>query len=414
MDIEATIDTEKIKPREKWVYCRDTYRGEYITFEEVLYIQNIRLKLDEPILYVSSDVNLALRTKSKVYLINKFGKIIWEKNIKSTALSHRQNHVAVGKDRDLLVYDVDGNEVLRVSLKEKIVSIDLNDNIYVGTEKALYALNFEGKVLWRILLGKITFLRVEDLIAAASENELIVSTRDGEILWRKELDNVIYEVEFGENIKAFVFGGKIFVLSSDGEIVDIEEDKFEYKFLPLPWIVVERELAKIKKVMNEAKKLHVKEANKMIKEAEKLYKNDEYGKAYELIMKAYLKIREKQIQIDVPKNIVIGKESSIVFKFYNFVDDDLESLDVDASDLEKYFEVSESKFKLPPLRKGSYIEKEVKIIPKYEGSFTIVVTIKFGRETVKKEVKINVKKPGFFEKLFSKEKEKSLMDLLES
>ncbi len=411
-EIELPLDIDKIKPKEKWVYCFDVVGNTYIAFENVLYTQAGKVKFDEPILSVSAGMHLAVRTKSKVALVSRVGEVLWEKKVKSSAICHRNEYVAIGKNNRLIIYDIAGKELLSKKFKGDIMSIDLGDVVVVGSEKGVHVLSYEGNTIWEVEIGETTLVRLDDFIAAAVGDELVVISREGEVLWRYSFDSLIYEIVVGETVRVYLVDGDIATLTLDGKVVGVEKADWKFKFLPMPWIVVEKELEKLRDILKRAKKVKPKSAEKLAKEAKKFFKHEEYSKAYEKILQAYEEIKDAQIQVIPPKSATVGKMTTIIFRFHNFFDEIMENIEVDVSDLQKYFKVSETSFTLPPLRKDTYIEKTVDILPEYEGVFTVIVTVKSNFGDLHKKVVIKVRKPGFFSRLFTKEKERGLADLI--
>ncbi len=163
-----------------------------------------------------------------------------------------------------------------------------------------------------------------------------------------------------------------------------------------------------------SKPVKPKDAKKLMKDAEKMFKKQLYGKSYELILKAFEVIREKQFQIIIPKKVSRGKPFEILFKFYNFFDEVLDGVEVDLSDFERYFEISEKEIRFPEIRKGMYIEKKVSANAKYEGLFIVKAVISSNFGVFQKEFKIRVKKPlfTFTFKFREKEEKTSITDLL--
>ena len=410
----ALEEVNKIKPKEKWVYCRDVVKGEYLVFEDIIYLGNKKIKFDEPILSVSADVYVALRTINKVIILDKNGEIVWSKRIKKlSAIGHKSEYVAIGKKKKVFLYNTSGRKIFSKKIKGKVLSLDLDEKIFVGSEKGVHAISYTGELLWELYIGSITVIRAGVVVAAAKEDELIVLSPDGEMLWKQKFDSIIYDIYIIQNkVKVYLFSGSIVTLSIDGKIIEISKEEFEYKLLPIPWIIVEKELKKLNLMLKEAKKIKPKKAKKLAKKAKKLYKKRMYGLAYEMIIQAYEELKDAQFQIILPKIIAAERSAILLCRFHNFFDEMLEDIEVDITDLEKYFEISEGIFVLPPLRKGTFIEKRIKIRPKYEGLFMVEINIKSSFGDVQKKFKIRVRGLGFFTRLFVREKERSLVDLI--
>lgn len=406
------IDVDKIKPKEKWVYCRDVVGNNYLVFEDSVYFNNKKIKFEEPVLAVSVDVHIALRAKTKVVVLNKDGKVIWEKKIKSSAICHKSEYIAIARKKKLIVFDLSGKKLFSKKIKGKILSIDLGENIIVGSEKGIHAISYSGKLNWELYIGRVTLVKSGIVIVVAKENELLVLSAEGEILWRQKFNNIIYDVYITDKITIYLFGGDVITLSLDGKILEIKKEEYEFKFLPMPWITVGKELERLNSMIKEAKKLKPKSVKKLAKKAKKLYKKEFYGEAYELILEAYRILKDIQLQVILPKLIISERPTTILFKFHNFFDEVLDEIEVDITDLEKYFDIPEGIFTLPPLRKNTFIEKRVSVKPKYEGLFIVEINIKSNFGDIQKRFRVRVRKAGFLTKLFVREKERSLVDLI--
>ena len=128
------VRADEIKPKEKWVYCR-VAKDNYLCFEETLFFDNKKIRLTEPILSISVDLYIALRTKNKVIVLDKNGEIVWEKKIKSPAICHRSDYIAIAKKKKLFLYNTSGSKLFSKKVKGKILSIDIGEDVFIGSEK---------------------------------------------------------------------------------------------------------------------------------------------------------------------------------------------------------------------------------------------------------------------------------------
>jgi len=376
--------------KEKWVYCRD---GDCICFEEFLHVGDIKLRFNEPILSISVDKYIALRTKSRVFLVNRDGRVLWEKKVKSTAVSQYSDFVAVAKGKKVYIYDVNGKKVISKKVKGKITALSIGKSLVVGSDRGLHVLNYDGDLLWELEIGRVTLVKQANLIALALEDELVLVSLDGELLWRKRLDDVIYDIEFNEVLEVYTYRRGVVTLSLDGNVLERRDVTYDFKFLPIPWVIVKREIEAFEGILKKAKPIKIKDVKKMLRDAKKHYKGFKYGEAYSSICKASETLKDRQLHVVVPKRVVADKPFEIVLKFYNFFDETLKDLTVDLSDFEKYFEISDKKIEFPEIRKGMCIERSVTAIPKYEGLFVVKIVINSNFGVFHKEFKIKVKKP---------------------
>ena len=399
-------------PKDLWIYCKV---GEFTCYENVLYSENLWVKFDEPILSISVDGYILTRLKSEVVLLTKDGKILWKKKMKSTAICHKGEVIAVAEGKKLVIFDAEGKKIVKKKFKAKITSLDISDGIVVGTERGICFFK-DGEILWELPIENVTLVRAGEIIIAAREDEIIALTSDGVPLWHQKFENIVYDVELNGEIKIHTLGHLV-TLTLDGKISSVVKEDIE-RFLPLPWITVRRELEKLKENMNLAKKLKIREIKRDFKKAKKLFKEYRFREAYEIIKEANEKLRELQFQILIPKRVILNKNFHITLRFYNFFDEAVENISVDLTDLENYFEIEERSVGLPPIKRGMFIEREITAKPKYEGLFSVTVEIKCNLGKFEKRFKIRVKK-GFLlwniTKLMRRgeeKKEESLLDLL--
>ena len=408
----------KIKPVEKWVYCKDK---DYTCYENILIGEDIYVRFDKPILEVSVDKFIAIRTTDEIALIDKSGKIVWKKKIKANAIRQFGDVVLVGVGKKLVVFDTNGDKIKTKKVGANIRVIDAKEEIVVASDKGLHAFNLNYEKIWELNLSGIITIKIDFFIAVALKNEIIMLTPEGDILWRKVVNGLVYKIEFEEDgVKVYLFENSVIKFSLEGDVVEITQVSYDFKFLPLPWIVVRDKLNDLKELIKSAKELKPKVVSKLYKEAEKLYRKGEYGSAYELIEKAKKLLRELQLVVKIPKKVYLGKEFKINVYYKNVVDEVVEDLKVDLTDLEKYFELSTKILEFPPIKKNMFVSEEVKAIPKYEGLFRVEIDSKSNVGEVKREFYIRVVRSRFdiFSKLKLKRKEKeekgeeSLLELL--
>jgi len=408
----------KIKPVEKWVYCKDK---DYTCYENILIGEDIYVRFDKPILEISVDKFIAIRTTDEIALIDKSGKIVWKKKIKANAIRQFGDVVLVGAGKKLVVFDTNGDKIKTKKVGANIRVIDAKEEIVVASDKGLHAFNLNYEKIWELNLSGIITIKVDFFIAVALKNEIVMLTPEGDILWRKVVNGLVYKIEFEDDgVKVYLFENSVIKFSLEGDVVEITQVSYDFKFLPLPWIVVREKLNDLKELIKSAKELKPKVVSKLYKEAEKLYKRGEYGSAYELIDKAKKLLRELQLVVKIPKKVYLGKEFKINVFYKNVVDEVVEDLKVDLTDLEKYFELSTKILEFPPIKKNMFVSEEVKAIPKYEGLFRVEIDSKSNVGEVKREFYIKVVRSRFdiFSKLKLKRKEKeekaeeSLLDLL--
>jgi len=408
----------KIKPVEKWVYCKDK---DYTCYENILIGEDIYVRFDKPILEVSVDKFIAIRTTDEIALIDKSGKIVWKKKIKANAIRQFGDVVLVGVGKKLVVFDANGDKIKTKKVGANIRVIDAKEEIVVASDKGLHAFDLNYEKIWELNLSGIITIKIDFFIAVALKNEIIMLTPEGDILWRKVVNGLVYKIEFEEDgVKVYLFENSVIKFSLEGDVVEITQVSYDFKFLPLPWIVVRDKLNDLKELIKSAKKLKPKVVSKLYKEAEKLYRKGEYGSAYELIEKAKKLLRELQLVVKIPKKVYLGKEFRINVFYKNVVDEVVEDLKVDLTDLEKYFELSTKILEFPPIKKNMFVSEEVKAIPKYEGLFRVEIDSKSNVGEVKREFYIRVVRSRFdiFSKFKLKRKEKeekaeeSLLELL--
>ena len=408
----------KIKPVEKWVYCKDK---DYTCYENILIGEDIYVRFDKPILEVSVDKFIAIRTTDEIALIDKSGKIVWKKKIKANAIRQFGDVVLVGVGKKLIVFDANGDKIKTKKVGANIRVIDAKEEIVVASDKGLHAFNLNYEKIWELNLSGIITIKIDFFIAVAVKNEIVMLTPEGDILWRKVVNGLVYKIEFEEDgVKVYLFENSVIKFSLEGDVVEITQVSYDFKFLPLPWIVVRDKLNDLKELIKSAKELKPKVVSKLYKEAEKLYRKGEYGSAYELIEKAKKLLRELQLVVKIPKKVYLGKEFKINVYYKNVVDEVVEDLKVDLTDLEKYFELSTKILEFPPIKKNMFVSEEVKAIPKYEGLFRVEIDSKSNVGEVKREFYIRVVRSrlDIFSKFKLKRKEKeekaeeSLLELL--
>jgi hypothetical protein len=204
--------------------------------------------------------------------------------------------------------------------------------------------------------------------------------------------------------------------SLDGDVIEKEPRSFDFKFLPIPWIVTKEKLGEIERLVKSTKELRSKDVKKLIKNAKKELKERRYGSCYETLSKTLNTLRSLQLIIELPKKVHLGEGFTIGVSYKNVVDNVVENLKVDLSDLKKYFDISQDVLEFPPIKRGMSVSEEVNATPKYEGLFRIEIKSESNIGEVKKEFYIKVVKRKMPFRLFKsrekKEEEDSLLDIL--
>ena len=409
-----TGERVSIFSREKWIYAEDPRKG-YKCIEEFLQIGEKKIRLKRPILEASSDWYLALRTKDRLYVYDLNGEKILELKAKASSIHQKEGYLAFSKKKKVEIIDIESKStVFSKKLKSKLNSVFINKTkILAGGLKGLYAVDFEGDLIWELDIGPIYFIRAGNIIVAAKDNRIFAISNDGEILWKYDLNDVVYKAEIGkEDVKIYSFNTGLLTFTLDGKLESIEDINYEYKFLPYPELVSQRLLNDLKSKLKKVKKIKErKEIKKSYKNIRKMIKKEKYGIAYNLSLKTLEKLKKAQFQVLVPKKIYLGKSFDINLRFFNFFDENVENIVVDFTDFEKYFDIPVDVMELPPLRKDMYLERKIKAFPKYEGKFTVTVNIISSVGEFRKNLNVEVKRRRFL--FFFREKRKSLLDLLE-
>ena len=406
--LQENKEVKLIKPADRWVYCK---KGDVVCYENLVFGRNFIVSFDKPILEISVDKVIAVRTESEVALIDLEGNVIWRKKIKANAISCRNDRVAVGVGKKILVFNTDGEKIFSKRVG-KIHSLDFDENLFiVATDKGLKCLDSEEK-RWELSL-KANLVRIGYAVAVSNYNDFVLLTKEGQILWNKKLDEIVYDVEFGDDgVVVYTYGSKV-KFDFEGKIVEVVKEEYDFKFLPLPYVLIPKKIDDVKALLKQSKSLKPKIVKKLVKLAEKNFKKREYGRSYEFLLKAIEELKKLQLVIEIPKKVYINEAFSIGVGYENVLHDVVENLVVDLTDLEKYFEVEPKTIEFPPVRRGMIVRSDVKAIPKFEGSFKVTINARSSVGDLSKELEIVVGKRRFF-RLFKREKkEESLIELLE-
>ncbi len=413
MELETSTTEEKpkiriVKPVEKWVYCK---KDEFVCHENILVSRNFSIRFERPVLEISVDKSIAVRTENEVVLIRRDGEIVWKKEIKANAVSCHNDKVAVGVGRKIVIFNESGDVILKKKVG-KILALDFDDEIIVvATDKAVKCLNFEKKEIWKVDL-KANLVRCGFVIALANYDEFMVLTREGDILWKKKLDEIIYDIHINDFITVYTLGNKV-KFDLNGNIVEVVKEDYDFKFLPFPQIYIPKKIEELKMFLKNAKELKPKNAKKLVKMAEKLFKSKNYGKSYECVTKALDELRKDQLLIRIPKKVVLEKEFTITLAYKNILYDIVDNLKVDLTDFEKYFEIEPKTVEFPPIKRGMTVRSEVKAVPNYEGVFKVEIDAKSNLDELKKEIEIKVVKRRILGFGFGRRKKKEEQSLFE-
>ncbi len=404
----------QVPANNKWIYAIDQKKN-YKCIENYLYIGNREIQLDKPVLEVSSDWFIAVRTKNKIFVYDFNGNSVSEIKVKSSAIHQREHYLAYSKKKKVEIVDLETDDkVYSKKIKGIINAIHANkEKIVIGSTKGLHAFDYNENLIWEIDTDPVNLIRAKDIILAAQDTGVLALSHSGEFLWKCNLKDVIYIYDIDitpKDVKVYTIDKGLFTLSRDGNLEGVEDLHYEYKILPLPDKVSQRLLNILKSKIKKTKAKEVKNVKKMYKNIKKLVKAEKYGLAYVLSLRALNKLRELQFQVIAPRRVSLGKQFYLTLKFANLFEEPIERIVVDLSDLDKYFEVPTSIFKLPPIRGDSYLERKIWIYPKYEGKFHVNVSIMSNVGEIKRNFTIEVKRRRF---LFFKEKRKTLLDLLE-
>ncbi len=408
--LQETKEVKLIKPADRWVYCK---KGDVICYENIILGKNFVVSFEKPILEIAVDKHIAVRTENEVALIDFEGKVIWRKNVKANAVSCHNDRVVVGVGKKIFVFNAEGEKVFSKKVG-KVLALDFDENLFVvATDKGLKCFDSEGRRVWELGL-KANLVRIGYAVAISNYNNLILLTKDGQILWDKKLDGIVYDVEFGEDgITVYTYGSKV-KFDFEGKIVEVVKEEYDFKFLPLPYILIPKKIEEVKSLLKQSKGLKPKTVKKLVKIAEKCFKKKEYGKSYELLLKAIEELKRLQLVIEIPKKVYLNEDFTIRVGYMNVLYDVVEDLVVDLTDFEKYFEVEPKTVEFPPVRRGMIVRSDVKVVPKFEGLFRVTVNAKSSVGDLSKELEVVVKKRRFL-KFFKREKkeEEPFAELLE-
>ncbi len=407
--LQETKDVKLIKPVDRWVYCK---KRDVVCYENIIFGRNFVVSFDKPILEIAVNKHIAIRTESEVALIDLEGDIIWRKKIKANAICCCNGRVVVGVGKKILMFNTDGEKVFSKRVG-KVLALDFDGNLFVvATDKGLKCLDTEGRKIWELSL-KANLVRIGYAVAVSNYNDLVLLTKEGQILWNKKLDEIIYDVEFGENtIAVYTYGSKV-KFDFEGKIVEVVKENYDFKFLPLPYILIPKKIEEVKALLRLSKSLKPKIVKKLVKMAEKTFKKREYGKSYEFLLKAIEELKRLQLVIKIPKKVYLNEDFTIRVGYMNVLHDVVDNLVVDLTDLEKYFEVEPKTVEFPPVRRGMIVRSDVKAVPKFEGLFRVTINATSSVGDVSKELEIVVGKRKIFRLFRRKKEEESFVELLE-
>ncbi len=103
-----------------------------------------------------------------------------------------------------------------------------------------------------------------------------------------------------------------------------------------------------------------------------------------------LKILDEACDLVIPTYLDPGATSEIIIDIKNNTSMDLESIEVNFSDMQKYFEIQDT-LVFPGVRRGMTLREDVKFKPKYnEGTFPVIIEIISGGARLKEEYTIKV------------------------
>ncbi len=409
--MEEKIKTDKvirfIKP-DRWVYCK---KGDLKSYENLLVEKNFIVGFDKPILEVQIDKVIAVRTEDEVALLDFEGKIIWKKKVKANAIAVHNDKVAIGYGKKIEIFNINGERIFKKRVG-RVRALDFDDKIsVVATDKGLKCF-FDKSLLWESDI-EVNLIKLDYVVGTANYDEFILLTRDGHILWKKKLDNIVYDIDFErDGITVYTLGNRI-KFGFEGNVKEVVNEMYDFKFLPYPQIVLERKIRELNELLKSSKGIEKKEVKRLIKEAKKVFNKGLYGESYELLKKALEELKKAQLIVKIPKKVKINKEFNITLSYKNVLHDNVENLVVDITDFEKYFDVEQKIVEFPPVRRGMIVRKDVKAYPKFEGLFKLFINAKSNVDEIGKEIEINVVKRRFSLPMLRKEKEEfSFEDLL--
>ncbi|NJF25679.1 DUF2341 domain-containing protein [Thermococcus sp. Bubb.Bath] len=125
-------------------------------------------------------------------------------------------------------------------------------------------------------------------------------------------------------------------------------------------------------------------------------------------LKAEIEERRKQwrlevlrdgIEIALPRELPYNREVTLGVNVTNNLDETIEGLTIDLSDMAAYFSMDAEKIEFPPIRPGRSLGKDVKLVPQFKGDFefNVGVSSSIGETTKTLRVKVgDYYSPGVF------------------
>ncbi len=391
-----------IKPVDRWVYCK---KDDIICYENILVGRNFLISLGYPILEISVDKFIAVRTLKEIALIDFEGKVLWKKDLKANAISCKGDRVCVGVGKKVLVFDSEGKKVFSKRVG-KVVSLDFDDVIFVLTDKCLKCIDFNGRELWKVDL-KGNIVRVGYAVAVADFDRFYLLSRDGNVLWDKKLDSIVYDFEFDDLLTVYTYGSKV-RFDLEGRVVEVVKEEYDYKFLPQPQVFLSKRLKEVEGFLKDLKSRRLK---KVFKVAKRYYKRYEFGRCYETLERVIEGLKVLQLILKMPRRLYVGEVAEITVGYKNVLHEVVENLVIDLTDFEKYFEIEPKSMEFPPIRRGMVVRERVKIIPKYEGLFKVTVNVKSDVDEFSRDIEVKVGRRFF--KRRKKEEREDILGMIE-
>ncbi len=182
------------------------------------------VEIKNGIIYVSTDTNS--------YSFSIDGKILWKgeggKDIELGDRVYLSNELIKYKDK---IYLVDGNKIYceawSYEANGKILSLVIEDDVYIGAIDGIYCLNKNGEIKWKrgTGWGVIDIDVGGEIYAASLDGNLYCIGKDGAIKWIFTTNASLKGIE--------AYGDKIFISSTDGRFYAINKSgKIEFSFSP--------------------------------------------------------------------------------------------------------------------------------------------------------------------------------------
>jgi len=148
-------------------------------------------------------------------------KRLFQKRVNGTVRNIAvDKRIVVGTDRNLCVYDRNGEE--KFNTPAQIIDVKTLNRKIVAAEKDGLIVCEENKI-WRKFAKNPLFSLAEDRIALASGNKIYLITNKGEELWNISFDEIVKQL-FYHNGKIYaVVGGESVAISEDGNIIGSAE-----------------------------------------------------------------------------------------------------------------------------------------------------------------------------------------------